>query len=187
MWPIVRDKFYIATLRQTYKTEKLLEAISCEASVSYHLFFILFNVGLDQRYQINWFLNPIGHAQGLHLKNTTLEPGTELFIRFPTKSGTKFLLISGEMRKIRTTEWVYFLKDSEIVYDNFWPSKVISFMKQQWKWRLILLEQEITALLWDFKDMRVLAFNKFIIWLGKYNFKTHNNYFYHLIRRAILW
>lgn len=41
----------------------------------------------------------IGHAQDLHLETTTLEPGSELFIRFPTKSATKFSLISGEKNK----------------------------------------------------------------------------------------
>lgn len=54
------------------------------------LLLILFNIFPDPK-EISKIL--IGHTQDLHLKNTTLEPGTQFFIRVPTKSRRKFLLI----------------------------------------------------------------------------------------------
>lgn len=66
------------------------------------LLFIIFNVGLTPNKLTSKSII-IGHGQVLHLKNTTPESGTELFIRHLTQSGIKFSLTSGEIRKLRTT------------------------------------------------------------------------------------
>lgn len=63
------------------------------------------------------------------MKNTTLEPGTEFFIIFPKKSGRKFSFISGEIRRKQEHKELFnILKDSEIVYDNFFGLQVIIFL-----------------------------------------------------------